>query len=609
MSAVLTERLVALAQEMRSAPHGAKSAIVAQAAVELGLSVPTLHRHLGNVALRPRRKRRSDAGDSALAVEEARLISAMLMESTRRNGKRLMSIEQATGILRSNGKILASCVDGETGEIAHLSTSTIARALRLYTLHPDQLMRPDPAIELASLHPNHVWEIDASLCVLYYLKREASTQRGLQVMDSKEFYKNKPRNVEKIVNDRVWRYLFTDHYSDTYYLEYVLGAESGENLATTFINAIQKRPDDPFHGVPFLAMMDPGSANTGSVFQNLAHALQIHVQVNTPGKPRSKGQVEKGHDIVERNFESGLKFVEVTGLDQLNALAGRWMRAFNGSARHSRHKQTRYAVWQTITEAQLRIAPSVELCRELAHTNPEKRQVNTKLRVSFKGEEFDVSSVPGVMVGEYVLMARNPWRPEAAQVVLTGEDGRELFHVVEPVLRSGAGNFATSAQIIGEGYSRHADTQAQTNAKAIERILTGADTLEQAAQSRKEKRLPMNGEIDPYKPVTDAVLPSWLPKRGTALDIPQQVQIEIQPLSFIQAALRLRAMMARVVTAEDHALIRAWHPDGVPEERLQEVADRLEGKLVETAPRLREGGGAAAGHTPAYSVRVLAAVK
>lgn len=586
MSAVLTERLVALAQEARSAPHGAKSAIYAQASVELGISVPTLHRKLGDVAMRPRRKRRSDARETALPITEARLVSAMLMESTRRNGKRLMSVEQAVEILRSNGKVLAGCIDGETGEIVHFSTSTVSRALRLYNLHPDQLMAPAPAIELASLHPNHVWEIDASLCVLYYLKREADTRRGLQVMDAKEFYKNKPRNIEKIVNERVWRYLFTDHYSDTYYLEYVLGAESGENLATTFINAIQKRPDDPFHGVPFVAMMDPGSANTGAVFQNLAAALQIHVQVNMPGAPRAKGQVEKGHDIVERKFESGLKFVEVHGLDQLNAMAWRWMRVFNSSSVHSRHKQTRYAVWQTITEEQLRIAPGVEICRELAHTQPEKRQVNTRLRVSFRGEEFDVSTVPGVMVGEYILMARNPWRPEAAQVVLTDENGHELFHVVEPVLRRGAGNFATSAQIIGEGYARHADTPAQKNAKEIERILTGADTLEQAAQARKEKRLPMNGEIDPYKPITDAVLPAWLPKRGTALDVPNQMQVVIQPLTHTQAAMQLRKMLGRAVTAEDRALFEAWHPDGVPEELLQAVADRLEGKTVEPLPRL-----------------------
>lgn len=586
MSAALTERLVALTQEVRSAPHGAKSAIYAQASAELGLSVPTLHRKMAEVALRPRRKRRSDARESGLPVEEARLISAMLMESTRRNGKRLMSVEQAVEILRSNGKVLAGGIDNETGEIVHFSTPTVSRALRLYSLHPDQLMAPAPAIELASLHPNHVWEIDASLCVLYYLKREADTQRGLQVMDAKEFYKNKPRNIEKIVNERVWRYLFTDHYSDSYYLEYVLGAESGENLATTFINAVQKRPGDPFHGVPFVAMMDPGSANTGAVFQNLAASLQIHVQVNRPGAPRAKGQVEKGHDIVERKFESGLKFVEVHSLEQLNALAGRWMRAFNGTARHSRHKQTRYAVWQTITQEQLRIAPPVELCRELAHTTPEKRQVNTRLRVSFRGEEFDVSTVPGVMVGEYILMARNPWRPEAAQVVLTGEDGHEVFHVVEPVLRSGAGNFATSAQIIGEGYARHADTPAQKNAKSIERLLTGADTLEQAEQARKDKRLPFNGEVDPYKPVTDTVLPAYLPKRGTALDIPQLAQVAVQPLTHTQASMRLRTMLGRSVTAEDRALIAAWHPDGVPEELLQEVADLLDGKLVETAPRL-----------------------
>jgi hypothetical protein len=36
-------------------------------------------------------------------------------------------------------------------------------------LHPDQLLRPDPAMRLQSLHPNHVWQTMLR-AVLYYLK-------------------------------------------------------------------------------------------------------------------------------------------------------------------------------------------------------------------------------------------------------------------------------------------------------------------------------------------------------------------------------------------------------------------------------------------------------
>nr|DAT06915.1 MAG TPA: Sigma 54 modulation/S30EA ribosomal protein C terminus [Caudoviricetes sp.] len=89
----------------------------------------------------------------------------------RRNGKRLMSVKQAVEMLRANGKIEAARIDEETGEVSPLSENTITRALREYKLHPDQLLQPDPVSRMKSEHPNHCWQIDPSLCVLYYLPR------------------------------------------------------------------------------------------------------------------------------------------------------------------------------------------------------------------------------------------------------------------------------------------------------------------------------------------------------------------------------------------------------------------------------------------------------
>lgn len=589
MSAVITEQIVGISQQSRLLPHGNKSEFYAKAAADLGMSPATLHRKMKAITVRPARKRRSDAGTIAMTFEEAQLISAVLTESTRRNGKRLMCIKQAVDTLVANGKIAASHVDEETGEVCRLSVSTVARALRLYKLHPDQLAAPAPVTELRSEHPNHVWEIDPSLCVLYYLKSEAGVDRGLQAMAADEFYKNKPKNLARIAQERVWRYCITDHTSGTVYVEYVLGAESGENLANVFIHAIQKRGEhDPFHGVPFIVMVDPGSANTGAVFQNLCRSLQVHVQVNMPGNPRGKGQVEKMNDQVEKNFESGLKFVAINSLEELNEAAWRWMRAFNCTSVHTRTKQTRYGVWLQINHEQLRTAPDEATCRELAHSAPESRSVTPKLTISFKGDEYDVSPLiesAGLIVGQKVMVVRNPWRPNAAQIVAVDEDGREVFHVVEKVERNEFG-FREGAPVICESYSRHADTSAQRNAKDIEMLVMGADTLAGAAQARKGKGLAFNGELDPYKPVTDTVLPAYLPKRGTAMHVPNPTQIEIKPLTHTQAAMQLRPMLGRPVTAEDRARLAEWYPQGVLEEQLQEVADRLEGKFAEPAPRL-----------------------
>src|SRR5690606_12990826 len=152
-------------------------------------------------------------------------------------------------------------VDLDTGEFTPLCTESIGRALRRYGVHPDQLSQPTPKSHLRSEHPNHVWQIDPSLCVLYYLPTQAG--ECLQVMDEAKFYKNKPANFRRIEKERVWRYVITDHTSGVIYVQYVLGAESGRNLVDAFIGAAQKRgPADPFHGIPRAVMVDPGSANT-----------------------------------------------------------------------------------------------------------------------------------------------------------------------------------------------------------------------------------------------------------------------------------------------------------------------------------------------------------
>ncbi|MBA1734163.1 integrase, partial [Escherichia coli] len=80
---------------------------------------------------------------------------------------------------------------------------------------------------------------------------------------------------------------------------------------------------------------------------------------------------------------------------------------------------------------------------------PELRKVTPKLRVSFRGTEFDVSTVPGVLVGEKLMITRNPWRSDVAQVVLTGEDGHETFFLVEEVRKNEFG-FAEGAAVFGE---------------------------------------------------------------------------------------------------------------------------------------------------------------
>lgn len=576
MSAVLTERLVAIALAARQAGHGGKGAIYDAACRELGMSRATLARKIKEVAVMAPRKRRSDAGQSALTLDEAKLISAALMETTRKNDKRLYSIKDAVTMLRANNAIRAEFLDTETGELRPLSESTIHRALRMYGLHPDQLLAPAPVTELASRHPNHVWQIDASLCTLYYLGNGA---KGLQGMEGQVYYKNKPGNLERVSANRVWRYVVTDHTSGWVYVEYVLGAESGENLCSVFINAMQERGGaDMMHGCPVMIVTDPGAAMTGALFRNLCRALGISLVINAVGNARAKGQVENANNLVETKFEPGLKLRPVASLDELNTLAKAWRENFNATEIHRRHGQARSQVWMKIRADQLIKAPSVGACRELAVATPESRKVSSKLRVSFQGREYDVSTVPGVMVGEKVMVTRNPWRDDAAQVVLVGEDGRDVFHVVHEVFKDENG-FSEKAAVFGESFKRHADTPAQTALKDIEQLVTGTDSQTAAEAARKAKSLPFGGQLDPYKHIDDATLPTYLPRRGTAHDLVAP-KVELPPLSHVDAAKQIKPRVESAGgewTADRFRWLQQRYPAGVPQDQLDTIVAELSG--------------------------------
>ncbi|MCQ7061606.1 integrase, partial [Escherichia coli] len=304
-------------------------------------------------------------------------------------------------------------------------------------------------------------------------------------------------------------------------------------------------------GVPKILYLDPGSANTAGMTKNMCRSLGINLIAHKPHNARATGQVEKARDIIERKLEPGLKFQPINSLEELNALAVKWRSHFNATAVHSRHRKTRTDIWLKITADQLLKAPSVEVCRELAVAAPESRKVTSKLRVPFRGIEYDVSAVPGVMVGEKLMITRNPWRTDAAQVVLTGEDGHEMFFLVDEVKKNEFG-FAEKAAVFGESHKAVADTPAQTAAKEIEQLVTGTENATDAAAARKAKALPFGGRLDPYKHIDDTTLPTYMPRRGQASEV-RSPRVEQRPLTHVEAAKVLREKF----TASGHK----WTPE------------------------------------------------
>jgi transposase InsO family protein len=573
LSPIQIEVMTAALKALKTAKHGESGAICNKACETLNISIHTFHRYKNQLQGSAERKRRSDKGSTELSRDEAVIIGGVMMESLRNNGKRLYSLTDAVDALRADGKIRAERVDKSTGELVPLSESAIHRALREHRLHPDQLLRPSAHSSVQSLHPNHVWQIDASLCVLYYLKPQKNTANGLQCMAADEFYKNKPKNLQKVMADRVWSYEITDHTSGWIYVEYVMGAESGENLCAVLINAMQERENgDVLHGVPNILYMDPGSANTSAMTKNLCKQLGIEAIAHKAGNARATGQVENARNIIERSFEAGLKFQPVADLAELNGLAAKWRIYYNAERKHRRHGLTRTACWLKITAAQLVKAPSIEVCRNIAVATPETRVVSGELQVSWGGQKFDVSHVPNVMVSEKLNVTFNSWRSDSVQVHITNFEGNEQI-IVCPLIKTNEWGFDVSSPVYNEGYKTPTATVADRNREEVEQVMTGTSSNVDAEKARKKKALPLGGEFNPYAEL-DKQQPSFLPRRGQthSLKVPT---VETPPLNLAQAAKSLRGRMGNKWKPEYFAWLEQRFSNGVPEDQLDSIIEQL----------------------------------
>lgn len=573
----IQDTLRALGAALKTAKHGQAAPLVERVAADLSLSKASVFRKMAALGIDFGRKQRADKGASSLLHNEAEIIAAYLLAGTRANGKRIVSIEQALADLRANGKINAAAVDPATGEVTLLSPTTVTRKLREWGLHPDQLNRPAPHVEMASLHPNHVWQIDASVCVLFYLPK-----KGLQVMSDKEFYKNKPHNFKKIENDRVIRYTCTDHTTGTVQVRYYAGAETGLNLADFFIFCIQKKDhaQQPIHGVPFILMDDAGSANTSHLFNNLLERLSVRHLTHAPGNPRASGSVERAQNLVECHFESRLGVgQQIASLDQLNDLANTWARWFNSARTHSRHGSTRYGLWQTIRAEQLRVAPSREICQLLLSTRPETRKVDDSLRISYalKGQpsrQYSVAHIPNVLVGEKLTVCLNPYNVPAINVIEKDAQGKEVYFTCQPLAVNEYG-YTEEAVTIGESYKSVADTQADAARKNASQTAYGVTTQDEVAAKKHSKARPF-ADVDAVSYLKEKTTADYLQRRGTDMDVTSP-RVEEKPWSTTKVAMEF-VKRGMEMTAERSRAIAQWYPDGVPESELDALQARLQSR-------------------------------
>jgi hypothetical protein len=561
----VTPELVDCARAAAAAGHGGKAAVYANTCRALGWlrpdgspNVQRLLRALAAAQLCPRRARRADAGAHVLPRIEAEEIARWQRENARGKGgmRALVSLQNAVDTLRANGVIRAEAVDPDTGEVRPLSYSAIGAAIRAYGLDAATLAVPAPAMRMRVLHANHVWQIDASLCVLYYLPASG----GLQVMDEQTYNDNKPRNIKRIENERVTRYVVVDVASGCIYVEYVYGGESGVNLTGVFINAMQPRRNE-FWGVPKRVYCDAGAANTGAVFKALCAALGIDLQWHLPGNSRATGSVEKAQDIVERRFESMLAARPVESLADLNRAAEHWRVKFNSSEKHTRHGLPRLVAWGRHITGHLQAPPSAQACRDVANSKPETRRITPYLTVSYGGQDFDASALPGVYRNQRVQVVKNPWREDSIRIVQDTPQGGTVYHECALKPRDELGYWADSP-VLGEEFKSHARTAPElTLARLAEKTAADQDLAKaNGFGGKRAKAVPFGGRVDPFKPLDQAPVIELLPQTGAPHPLTPPV---VQAVLTVPEAVRaIRARLGDNAPAGLYGQVKAAWPDG-----------------------------------------------
>ncbi|WP_230660435.1 integrase catalytic domain-containing protein [Psychrobacter sp. I-STPA10] len=577
-----------LKHRLEQEPHGNRQSLINAATEFLGVSHMTIYRNLKKLGYSDNRKTRADKGDSQIGIDELKIIASLIRQSERANHKSLMPIKVAIEIAYENGQINEMYNEG-----------TVARLLRENQLSQRHMQQATPHIKLKTAYPNEMWELDPSICILYYLK----DGNKMAVMDKDKFYKNKLENVYKIANERVFRYVVVDHYSGAFYCKYYMAR--GENQETLFdflMTAMGEKDKlkNPFEGVPTMLYWDKGSANQSHMIQNLLNQLNIKHAAHIAGNSRAKGLVEKTNDIIERHFEGRLYLGQhqIQSIDDLNLYCEIWQRGFQSSQRyaHSRHKMPRFTAWRRITSEQLITRPPIDVCKMLLSDKPAERLVKGNYNIHFEGRKYNLSGVDNIAIGSKVGVKVNPYDYPNIRVSHPNSFGEMVTYDIAPLTQDDIGfdSDAIPATAMMDGHFHTAKlTTADKNRQELDELAYGTRDQAHIDRIRNTKSQPaFDGKMDAFtylkaehdKPQTLL----HMPKQGTPLDIGepalQKVRVPKRPsptsverteealpvLQFIQWFVKKHGVIDGMADK-----IREQYADGVKQSDYERIAEQL----------------------------------
>jgi len=531
------EMAEALAEAKASRKRGAVGQVIEGYRKMTGKSSQSLWRIARQHGYSPKRKKRSDAGECSLSEGQILWIASQIKCTAREVKGPITPVEKALMDAEDNG-----IVDKGT-----ISPARLATILRERGLSAGDLKRPTPHSHMRSLYPNHVHEVDMSVCIQFYLRGK------LHIMDERDFYKNKYANFTK-VKRKLIRYVATDHYSGAIWFQYFYsGGERAEDLFEFLVSLWQPKHDKlPFRGVPEILLCDPGSAAAAKSMRGFIDAMGITIPKGLPHTPRRQGQVECAHNIVERWFESGLRMNPAMSIAELNENALDFCIWYNATKIHSRHRMTRTHCWLTITETQLRECPDTDLLREIFAQPRESRKVRNDYSISFKGETYDLRHIPELLPGRsHVDVSIRPFT--SPEILVRFKDGE---HLVRPV-GTANGGFRADAAIIGEEFKAVPESATQRQGKLLDRIAYGD-------QNPKAKHAVPHSGIVVMGNKAEKVSGEFMPRKGTAHAVSARKEdFEGREISVLEALKRIRPLVGQI-SAEDNRAFRNRYGTSIP---------------------------------------------
>ncbi|PAT32907.1 DDE-type integrase/transposase/recombinase [Vandammella animalimorsus] len=576
-----------LARRLDGAAHSARGALVDDAAQFLGMSRQTVYRHLKAVAgWSSGRKCRADKGTTSVPLQALTQLGAVQRESVRDNDKQTMFTPVARSVLQGNGAQLG------------VSNSQLNRLMRERRLRAAVKRQAAPVQRLRALHPNHVHEVDPSLCLVYYLGNEQ------RIVRDSEFYKNKLENFAK-VKFKVFRYVLWDMASGAICVQYREAAgEDQHNLFEFLMFAWGKQPGRVLHGVPKLLLWDKGSANQSEAIKGLLAQLEVRHETHRAGNARAKGGVENANNLVETQFESRLRFEPVANVAQLNEAAQVWCEAYNANripGQDTRLRReglaqpmARYGLWMRIKPEQLRLLPPIEVCRALMAGRLEERQVKADLSIRFKHPQagrtqtYSLRGFDGINEGDVVRVRPLVYGECAVQVELERYDGAPLIYRAEPQVEYDEWGAPMSAAVAGQEYLAQPATPAQRAARAMDAMAYSEHA--DAEQARQKKAVPFGGQLDAHSHLREVQMPTYLVRPGTEIKAPAHAQVVPIMVDSVTAMLRISRELGRNLSPDENRFLSGRLGDeGIAEGQLQVLIEQL--KTPQPEPLRAAGGG------------------